>query len=121
MPTKLATAPMRGLPEMSMISVLTSKSSAWTATFMSASRHRRKKRDFVAGIDRRIRRGHVLVDGDAYHFHVGERLLPRAAALHEVQPQPGDRARRVGHVDHLGAGADQLAQVRKQEDFYFHQ
>src|SRR5687767_8022499 len=111
MPTKLATAPMRGLPEMSMISVLTSKSSAWTATFMSASRHRRKKRDFVAGIDRRIRRGHVLVDGDAYHFHVGERLLPCAAALHEMQPQTRDRARRVGQVDDFRARADELPQI----------
>jgi hypothetical protein len=72
-------------------------------------------------IQRRTCRGHVLVYCDAHDLHVREHLVPRAAALHEVQAQARDRAGRIGQVDHLGPRAEALAQVREEQDLDLHQ
>src|SRR5215472_9310754 len=85
-PMKVATAPTRGLPRRSAaISAPASKSAVWMRTVTSASRHRRKERDLVAGLHRGRGLRHLLVDRDAQRLPLGERRLPGAAAGHELR------------------------------------
>src|SRR6185503_9483477 len=87
MPTKLATAPTPSLFERFLVSRERSKSSRWTEIFTSASGHRRKKRDFISGADRRAGLGHVLVDRGAHVLFLRQRALPRPAAAGELFAQ----------------------------------
>src|SRR6185437_15246744 len=89
-PTKLATPPIPRLPPVSLpISAPISKSSRWTRIIASASGHRRKQRDLVAGADRVARLDIFLIDRDADHREILERRgKSRTAALQPAQ-QPG--------------------------------
>src|SRR5215831_9957907 len=116
---KLATAPTLGLPRRSAaISAPASKSAVWMRTVTSAPRHRRKERDLVAGLHRRRRLRHLLVDRDPQRLALGEGRLPGAASRHQLRAQPRDRGRR--DVEILAVCSELLAQAREVEDLDRH-
>src|SRR3990172_10990892 len=100
MPVNVATAPMSVRPAVrAFTSAPTSKSSRWTRTLTSPSRHRRKERDLAGAGEARLRRHVLLVDGRADHMAAGEGLrIFRPPAL-----QPIDE---LGHGRHLGRQLD---------------
>src|SRR6266700_4873454 len=89
-------------------------------TGTSTSRHRRKKRDFIARLHRRRRLGHFLVDRDAKRTPLRKRSLPSAAAGHQLCAQARDRGDRRRNIELLAGPAELLAQTREIEDLDFH-
>src|SRR5258706_1809968 len=121
MPTKLATAPTPSLFESFLVSRERSKSSRCTEIFISASRHRRKERDLVAGADRRAGLDHVLVDRGAHVLLLRQRAFPRPAAAREMAAQRRDRADAGRQFDFLAGGAELFAQRSEEENLDLHQ
>src|SRR4051794_20556158 len=110
MPTKLATAPTPPIFERSFVSRERSKSSRWMEIFISASGHRRKECDLVAGADRRAGLRHVLVHGGADVLLFRQCAFPRAAAAREMAAQSRHGGDAGGNLDLLGRRAELLAQ-----------
>src|SRR5258708_35308455 len=94
-----------------------SKSSRWTRIIASASGDRRKEGDLVAVTDGMARLDVFLVDGDAHHRKILERLGEAGAA----RPQPAEQRRDVadtgGQRDILLGGAAPAAQPGRKEAF----
>src|SRR5207249_6211605 len=93
-----------------------SKSFAWMRTGISASRHRREERDFVARIHRCRRLRHFLVDGDAQGLSLGKRRLPSTPSGHKQRAQPRDRGCRGRDFEVFAGLAQLLAQARQIKD-----
>src|SRR6266511_2595260 len=77
-------------------------------TGTSTSRHRRKKRDFIARLHRRRRLGHFLVDRDAKRTPLRKRSLPSAAAGHQLRAQARDRGDSGRNIELLAGPAELL-------------
>src|SRR6266704_3310070 len=80
-------------------------------TGTSTSRHRGKKRDFIARLHRRRRLGHFLVDRDAKRTPLRKRSLPSAAAGHQLRAQARDRGDSGRNIELLAGPAELLAQT----------
>src|SRR5579871_535288 len=101
-PTKLASPPMSvRLSVNRASSAPTSKSSRWTR-ITSASRHRRKERDLVAGAHGVLEAGIFLIDRDAKDLAIGERGLVRRALIFQPIEQLADGGDVRGRRDFLG-------------------
>src|SRR6185503_20899307 len=122
-PTKLATAPILSLPEMSRTSRPRSKSSFCTETFIrcpSSTGDRREERYLVARLDVRPGLRHRLVQRRAHRPGGREDLRPGPAAGAQVLAQRADGADRGRRVDLLAAAAQLLAQRGEEQDPDFH-
>src|SRR6185503_2161970 len=109
-PTKLAIAPILGLPRrMAAISAPTSKSAACTRTGTSASGYRRKKSHFIAVADRRSSRRHVLIDGNAHRPAWRKFPFPGVSATAQPGAQAGDILYLRWQLDLLTRAAECLA------------
>src|SRR3990172_230260 len=116
-PVNVATAPMSVRPAVrALTSAPTSKSSRWTRTHTSASRHRRKERDLAGAGEARLRRHVLLVDGGADDVAAGEGFrVFRPPALEPIdEPGPGPPPGR--QLDHLLGLARLLAHPGEIED-----
>src|SRR5574340_1721685 len=110
-PTKLATAPTRGLPRVSAaISAPTSKSSCCTRTLTSASGHRRKERHFIAVADGMVGVRHFLIDRHAQVLEARQHC-PRLAARGEMGTQSAHAGHVLRQLDALGALSHGFAQA----------
>src|SRR2546423_9494092 len=89
-------------------------------TGISASRHRREKRDLVAWLHRRRRLRHFLVDGDAERPALRKSGVPGTPSGHKQRAQARDRGRRGRDFEVFAGSAQLFAQAREIEDLDLH-
>src|SRR5260370_35257304 len=95
-----------------------SKSSRWTRIIASASGDRRKEGDLVTVTDGMARLDVFLVDGDAHHRKILERLGEAGAAPPQPAGQRRDVADTGGHRDILPRGAGPPRHPGEKEGFH---
>ena len=88
-------APVLGFPEISMTSVLRSKSSVCTEIFMSAAGHGRKKATSSPGLSGALAAAMSWLTATRTAF-MSPSISCHAPPRHEMQPQARDGARRIG-------------------------
>src|ERR1017187_4848987 len=113
-PMKLAIAPIPGSARRNAaISAPISKSCRCTRTAISAPGHRRKERDLVARLHRRIAAREVLVDRNAHRLALPERRSRDAAAPDQLRTQAVHVAGLRRQIEHFLGYAHILAQPGK--------
>src|SRR3954453_21538196 len=122
-PTKLATAPTLALLEIPPPSTPRSKSSCWTLTFIrcrSSTRYRWEECNLVAGLDRRRRLHHVLVDRCANWSIRREHIVPGAASSTQMLPQRAEAGNARREIELLARMAELFAQRGEKKQRHSH-